>query len=253
MSLQRWLIERDANERNEHRGLFFFPPLSYSKALLGLFPQTCFLLFLLQVFALRRRISCVLNMLHSAHVLSAVWKLNPLPSWVTIIFYYRKLMKYIEISRQHLLHEWEIDHPPLIRLSTRTPLSWDCTEPPPPLFVVIQPHTSLISIYLSFLDIITFGPRAVIAEHSAVGAKSRFLYIQSNIGVLYSTVTYVRAQDITWDWMWCSSNRRKRSLIVIAHFVSCFICFVFLKDIYSILLHFMFAFHAFFYIYIRQV
>lgn len=112
--------------------------------------------------------------------------------------------------------------------------------------VVIHPHTSLISIYLSFLDIIRFGPHAVNEEHSGVGAKSRFLYIQSNVGVLYSTVTYVWAQDITWDWMSCSSNCRKRSLIVIAHFVFCFVSF-FKKDIYSILLHFMFAFHVFFF------
>lgn len=146
-------------------------------------------------------------------------------------------MKWTERRAPHLLHKWKVDHPPLLPLSTWTPSNGDCTE---------HPHTSLISMYLSFLDIFRFGPHTVIEEHSGVGAKPRFLYIQSNVGVLYSTVTYVWAQDIPWDWMSCSSNRRKRSLIVIAHFVFCSLWFFF-KDICSILLHVMFAFLVFFF------
>lgn len=80
VSLQQWLIERDANERNEHRGLFFFlchiqrasRPISADMIIVLFTPSLC----------LCRRISCVSNMLLSAHALSAVQRLclnPPLP------------------------------------------------------------------------------------------------------------------------------------------------------------------------------
>lgn len=81
----------------------------------------------------------------------------------------------------------------------------------------VRPHKPLISIYIVFLiwHIIKNWSHVVIEEHSDVPVFqidniSKSLYIQSIIGVLYSTVAYVWAQDITWDWMWCSSNRRKK-------------------------------------------
>lgn len=84
-------------------------------------------------------------------------------------------------------------------------------------------RTSLWYRYISFLDL-TYNhnwSHVVIEEHSDVPvyqtsrAISPILYIQSIIGVLYSTVTYVWAQDITWDWMWCSSYCRKKKALLL--------------------------------------
>lgn len=109
-----------------------------------------------------------------------------------------------------------------------------------PLSTPVELHRSVISIYISFLDL-TYNhnwSHLVIEEHSDVPVYqtsrmfSQILYIQSIIGVLYSTVAYVWAQDITWDWMWCSSYcRRKKSLIVIVQFVI-FISYDFLRYLF---------------------
>lgn len=141
-----------------------------------------------------------------------------------------------------------LDCPPSIRAPFKNPSL--CTESQswpndffPPLSSPVQLHKSLISIYICILiwHVIRNRSHAAIGEHSDVPVNqtswSPILYIQSNIGVLYSTVTYVWAQDITWDWMWCSSYcRRKKSLIVIVHSVIYFTWSFFLKkDIFIIL------------------
>lgn len=102
----------------------------------------------------------------------------------------------------------------------KTPLCTESQSWPkdffPPLSSPVQLHKSLISIYIFILiwHVIRNRSHAAIGEHSDVPVNqtswSPILYIQSNIGVLYSTVTYVWAQDITWDWMWCSSYCRRK-------------------------------------------
>lgn len=89
VSLQQWLIERDANERNEHRGLFFF--FVIFKELLGPFLQTWLLCFLLQVFAFADVFlvfpTCCLALMHYPPFKGCVW-IPPFlkPSWVPVIF-----------------------------------------------------------------------------------------------------------------------------------------------------------------------
>lgn len=135
VSPQQWLPERDANERNEHWGLFFFSLFVLFKALLGPFLQTWLLCFLLRVFALCRHFFLCFQ--HAAwrscftrrsKVVSESSPLLKLPESL-LYFSIESWWKYIEIRPQHLLHKWEIDHPPL-PLSIWTPLKWDCTDPP---------------------------------------------------------------------------------------------------------------------------
>lgn len=163
-------------------------------------------------------------------------------------------MKDNERNPKNIQREWGIAHfqqsSPLTQLShlhlnsiqvLSVPKS-HCTEHPNltkwcfPLCLLQYNCTSPWYRYISFIDL-TYNhnwSHVVIEEHSDVPvcqtyrAISQILYIQSIIGVLYSTVTYVWAQDITWDWMWCSSYRRKKSLIVIVHFVI-FISYDFFK------------------------
>lgn len=64
-------------------------------------------------------------------------------------------------------------------------------------------------------------------------AISQILYIQSIIGVLYSAVIYVWAQDIMWDWMWCSSYCRKKKALLLLFTLSLLFHMIFLRCILS--------------------
>lgn len=192
---------------------------------------------------------------------------------VTQIFYYLSLLKDNERNPRNIqcergiahFHESSrspapLDRPTSIRAPFKKKTTSLCTESQsrpkdffPPLSSPVQLHKSLILIYIFILiwHVIRHRSHAAIGEHSDVPVNqtswSPILYIQSNIGVLYSTVTYVWAQDIMWDWMWCSSycRRKKTSLIVIVHSVIYFTwSFFFFKKryiYYSILLLFTYV------------
>lgn len=81
-------------------------------------------------------------------------------------------------------------------------------------FILEQLHNPLALLYI-FITYNHIWSHVVFKEHSDSLFRLNFLYI-TVIKVLYSTITYVWAQDtITWDSMCRSSNCcKKKSLIV---------------------------------------
>lgn len=157
--------------------------------------------------------------------------MNP-PSAVKSLLYFRILMP------QNTWHKWEIDH-----LQHSSPVIWPsqrCTEHPD-LFLLsppVQPHKPPLSIYIfSWFDILSDSVPCGDwrAQRCFRHPDHRFCTYSLTLDSYTVQLHYVWAQDITWDWMWCSSYCRKRSLIV--HAVICFIWF-FKKKIFILFCYF---------------